>query len=156
MFKSVISWRRENFQKSLIRCLCVQFNELLLKGSVRPDELGVENGINRQIIERHFGAGHSFSSGISCRLYICIFPFPPCIVQCIGKMKKNRRNGGKLSQRFISLSYKCSFRKQAVMKVVFKSFKLGSWARVFLNSNWEVVQGVSKLNQHQKQTAGSL
>ena len=42
------------------------------------------------------GAGHSFFSGISCRLLICVFPFPLAKAKFIGERKKNRQNHGKL------------------------------------------------------------
>jgi len=36
------------------------------------------------------GAGHSFFSGFSCRLLICVFPFPLAKAKFIGEEKKNR------------------------------------------------------------------
>jgi len=46
-----------------------------------------EEGSRVDSIDRNwYGAGHSFFSGISCRLLICMFPL--CIVQFIGHMKK--------------------------------------------------------------------
>ena len=48
-----------------------------LKGSVRPDEMGVESRLNRQLQVWDLGAGGLNNSGLCRRLLFHPFPVPP-------------------------------------------------------------------------------
>ena len=74
----------------------------LIKGSVQRDERGVLSCIIRELLVWDCGAGHSFFSGISCRLVFYIFPFPLVPAKSIGYKIVLWLNGGK---QFDTLMY---------------------------------------------------
>ena len=95
-----------------------------VKGSVRPNEIGVESRLNRQVLVQDRGAGHYLASLLGCSLFICAFPFPP---QYMSTIRRSLQNQEERTEWFCALLFCQLFLFRAPLLGVYSTYRLNSF-----------------------------